>query len=738
MDVVQRVYVWGSTANGALGCQQKSTKVKVQPVPKSLSPCCANRLHSYITSIAAGNSVTTVVTERNEVYSWGNLSLKSRINTNRVNSCQCNLIPLDGITCIAHGSSYHVAMTIKNEIYAWGDASHCFGTKANSKQKLTKPKRLTVTALKENRYKKLNRPLELVRRMACGEKFTCILKYDGQLLGIGSYGRLNNIYFKEIACGHNHCAAVCSKGSLHTWGWGKNGRLGHGDEEPRTNPTPVSYFGNASFGAVACGYAHTLVSSSEDGSIYGFGWNLHNQVIGNADIGLSDCLLPTICLRKKEVMKLSCGFAHSAAISAKGTLFTWGMNDDGQCGTGDELTVPSPTTIAVPDDKEAQFVVDVSCGHSHTVCILSDLDPLQWEKHVERLRLRPYAIATIDRFARCILFRIRFFNRINRKKSMSKSSITPPSSGASKSEATVISEIDASDIMSSSLSTHTSWSDGRNNVESDDVRQPNNDNDLARRLIEMSRMSDEDQRSQAYMAHLRAMQEKARQQQMLSVEKERVKSERDQMLKEDMISKSLCKQAGRNRMRSRKAIDNASANAQIQKVANRLKEARQRKELQSKAKLELPPISRKVGTNKPNGRSALRKAATNNKPLEYTPDVGHLQRRQKLLIRRDKRLKTKQQLEKEADTIRRQRLKEQQERQRLDVQLKQKIMSDEQKRIEEARRLRRLQRNAEMQRLENELQKESFLIFRSENKENESDSSYRSLSHWTRTLYGQK
>ena len=130
--------------------------------------------------------------------------------------------------------------------------------------------------------------------------------------------------YQHTLAGQMHCAAVCSKGSLHTWGWGKNGRLGHGDEEPRTNPTPVSYFGNASFGAVSCGYAHTLVSSSEDGSVYGFGWNVHNQVIGNADIGLSDCLLPTICLKKKEVVKLSCGFAHSAAVSAMGTLFTWG------------------------------------------------------------------------------------------------------------------------------------------------------------------------------------------------------------------------------------------------------------------------------------------------------------------------------------------------------------------------------------------------------------------------------
>ena len=327
MDIIHRVYTWGSTTNGALGCQKKPTKV--QPVPKKLSKCCANFIQSNITGIAAGNSVTTVVTEHNEVYSWGNISLKN-INTKRVKSCQCNLIPLDGIIYIAHGSSYHVGMTNKHEIYAWGNASHLSGTKSTTKQKWTQPKKLAVTVLEES---KCNRNRPLVKQIACSENQMCILKHDGtmitlgQLLGIGSNNRLDNICFKEIACGHNHCAAICSRGIVHTWGFGKNGRLGHGDEENHTNPTSVSYFSHESFATVACGYAHTLVSSLDDGSVYGFGWNVHNQVIGNADIDLSDCLLPITCIKKKGVIKLSCGFAYSAAITTNGSLLTWGKNE---------------------------------------------------------------------------------------------------------------------------------------------------------------------------------------------------------------------------------------------------------------------------------------------------------------------------------------------------------------------------------------------------------------------------
>ena len=75
------------------------------------------------------------------------------------------------------------------------------------------------------------------------------------------------------------------------------------------------------FIAVSCGYAHTLVASESSLQLLGFGWNDHNQVVGSES---TDCLLPVVCLEKKKIIKLSCGFAHSAAITSSGCLFIWG------------------------------------------------------------------------------------------------------------------------------------------------------------------------------------------------------------------------------------------------------------------------------------------------------------------------------------------------------------------------------------------------------------------------------
>lgn len=46
--------------------------------------------------------------------------------------------------------------------------------------------------------------------------------------------------------------------------------------------------------------------------------------------------------------------------------FALGMNEDAQCGTGNELKLLTPTQIEFENKDNELYVVDVSCGHSHT------------------------------------------------------------------------------------------------------------------------------------------------------------------------------------------------------------------------------------------------------------------------------------------------------------------------------------------------------------------------------------
>jgi len=69
---------------------------------------------------------------------------------------------------------------------------------------------------------------------------------------------------------------------------------------------------------------------------------------------------------EKQILHVSCGMNHMAAIDRKGTLYTQGHGDLGQLGHGDDKkrTVFMPV-LALKERR----VIDVSCGEKFTVVI---------------------------------------------------------------------------------------------------------------------------------------------------------------------------------------------------------------------------------------------------------------------------------------------------------------------------------------------------------------------------------
>lgn len=80
------------------------------------------------------------------------------------------------------------------------------------------------------------------------------------------------------------------------------------------------------------------------------------------------CTLSLLVLRRE----IAAGKAHTCAIGSEGTLFCWGANDKGQCGTGSPTPVVAPTKIPAP---AGQRWVHISAGDYHT-CAITDLGML--------------------------------------------------------------------------------------------------------------------------------------------------------------------------------------------------------------------------------------------------------------------------------------------------------------------------------------------------------------------------
>ena len=70
-----------------------------------------------------------------------------------------------------------------------------------------------------------------------------------------------------VAAGGCHCLAVSDAGALYSWGYGGDGRLGHGDEQCQLTPRRVEELTNVRVTAVAAGCGHSLAVSAA-GKLY--------------------------------------------------------------------------------------------------------------------------------------------------------------------------------------------------------------------------------------------------------------------------------------------------------------------------------------------------------------------------------------------------------------------------------------------------------------------------------------
>ncbi|VFQ63559.1 unnamed protein product [Cuscuta campestris] len=178
---------------------------------------------------------------------------------------------------------------------------------------------------------------------------------------------------KMVAAGAEHTAAVTEDGELYGWGWGRYGNLGLGDRNDRLVPEKVSAIQGEKMVIVACGWRHTI-SVSSSGSLYTYGWSKYGQ-LGHGDC--QDHLVPhkLELLHGDFISQISGGWRHTMALTTDGKLYGWGWNKFGQVGVGDNDDRCSPVQVKFPDDQK---VVKVSCGWRHTLAVTERQNVFSW------------------------------------------------------------------------------------------------------------------------------------------------------------------------------------------------------------------------------------------------------------------------------------------------------------------------------------------------------------------------
>ncbi|NWW09868.1 RPGR regulator, partial [Oreocharis arfaki] len=222
-----------------------------------------------IKQLSAGSYTSAAVTEDGQLFVWGDNSEGQIGLANEASvSIPCKVDIGKPVSAVSCGYYHSALITGDGELYT-------FGEPVNGKLGLLPEQ------LKNNRVPQpVLGIMEKVNKVACGGEHTVVLtETDVYTFGLGQYGQLGHGTFVfessvpksvkhlkrhricNIACGENHTAVIAENGLMFTFGDGRHGKLGFG-EESFTNlfdPTLCYNFLKFTVLLVACGGCHMLV-----------------------------------------------------------------------------------------------------------------------------------------------------------------------------------------------------------------------------------------------------------------------------------------------------------------------------------------------------------------------------------------------------------------------------------------------------------------------------------------------
>ena len=171
-----------------------------------------------------------------------------------------------------------------------------------------------------------------------------------------------------------------------SWGDNEYGQLGTNATSESLLPTGVSMVDalrRKSVVAVATGGAHSLALTS-DGQVYAWGSNNRGQ-LGNG-LGTDSAVpvaVPSAAFNGATVIAIAAGLEHSLALTDDGRIFAWGAGFDGRLGIGGGMSIDgliSTIPVAVVDSGAlaGKKAVAIGAGATYSLALTSDGRVFAW------------------------------------------------------------------------------------------------------------------------------------------------------------------------------------------------------------------------------------------------------------------------------------------------------------------------------------------------------------------------
>jgi alpha-tubulin suppressor-like RCC1 family protein len=192
----------------------------------------------------------------------------------------------------------------------------------------------------------------------------------------------NGARIVQISCGARHNGAITSDGQVYMWGLSEDGELGDNIGN-HVVPIPTLIdpfrFNGARIVQISCGGAHTGAITS-DGQVYMWGFGGVSGRLGdnNADED-HNVAIPTLIdparFNGARIVQISCGNSYTGALTSEGQVYMWG--DGGALGSGDNDDAIVPTLID-QNRFNGACIVQISCGIFHSGAVTSDGKLYMW------------------------------------------------------------------------------------------------------------------------------------------------------------------------------------------------------------------------------------------------------------------------------------------------------------------------------------------------------------------------
>ena len=298
-------------------------------------------------AITAGYAHTLVAKPDGTVWAWGRNvwgKLGDGSSTDRLSPVPIS--SLSGITGLGAGFNHSVARKSDGTPWTTGyNSAGQLGNGTNNNQStftgLAKPGGVDVIAV------------------AAGDNHTLALGSDGRVWawGLNSYGQLGNgnnttqyapvpvsglTSVQAIAAGDDFSVALTSTGAVWAWGYNTEGALGNGGTTHSNVPVQVTTVSTTNLGgvvAIAAGQRHALARKS-DGTVWSWGMNSEGQ-LGSGAIGSPRTRADQV-VQLSQVRAIGAGRQHSLAVKEDGSVWAWGSGGHGQLGNNSGATQPAP------------------------------------------------------------------------------------------------------------------------------------------------------------------------------------------------------------------------------------------------------------------------------------------------------------------------------------------------------------------------------------------------------------